>query len=70
MFVVDEAHSLRKAAPRAGKTRLRPIVRCTRVGAPTPRQVVGLRRIFRAIGTASSERFSARTLLVDMVIHE
>jgi signal transduction histidine kinase len=33
----------------------------TGVGAPSPRRVAGLRRIFRAIGTACFERFSSRT---------
>jgi hypothetical protein len=45
-----------RPAPHAGKTRLRLSVLCTRVGAPTPRGVAGLRGVFRAITTACSER--------------
>ena len=62
---VDEVYSLRKAAPHAGKTPLRPSVWFTGVGTPNPRRVIGLRRVFRAIETACSERFSSRTRLID-----
>jgi hypothetical protein len=52
-----------KSPPQAGKTLLRLIVTERGVGTPAPRPVAGLRSVFRAIGTACSEGFSARARL-------